>query len=218
MFGERQVETPHFGSSSSFLVQTTELWAVELASKVRGSLKVDLLRTKSGWPLRVKAMRAAWEPFSWLLRLPLGKHFSVIRVLLLRIFGAKIGSRVLVHGGVRVWCPWNLRVGDFSAIAWGVEIYNLASVEIGSMTVVSQYSYLCAATHDFQSPVLDLTCIPIVIKDQVWIAAKSTVLPGVTIEQGVVVGACSVVTRNVPAWTVVAGNPARVLRAREMMV
>ena len=55
--------------------------------------------------------------------------------------------------------------------------------------------------------------VPVIIKDKVWIGARATVLKGVTIGEGAVVGAGSVVVEDVPPWTLVAGNPARVIRA-----
>ena len=56
---------------------------------------------------------------------------------------------------------------------------------------------------------------PIVIEDKVWIGINSTILPGVTIGYGAIVGAGSVVTKDVPAMTIVAGNPARIIKAIE---
>jgi putative colanic acid biosynthesis acetyltransferase WcaF len=134
----------------------------------------------------------------------------------LRLFGANIGERVLILGGVRVWCPWNLTIGDFSAIGFDVEIYNFAPVRIGELTVISQYTYLCTASHRYQYTDMPLFWEPITIGDQVWVAAGAFVAPGVSIGDGAVVGANSVVTRDVRPRTVVAGNPAKYIKDRQL--
>jgi putative colanic acid biosynthesis acetyltransferase WcaF len=107
-------------------------------------------------------------------------------------------------------------LGDFVCIGPNVEIYNKASVTIGNNVVISQDSYLCTASHDISSPTMMLITKPIVIGDNVWIGAKANILPGVTIGEGAVVGACAVVAKDVPAWSVVIGNPAKVIKKRNL--
>ena len=109
-----------------------------------------------------------------------------------------------------------LKIGDWSAIGEEALIYNLGSVTIGSMVTVSQRAHLCAGTHDYTQAALPLLKPPIVIRDQVWICADAFIGPGVTVGEGAVVGARSVAVKDVPAWTVVAGNPAREIKKREI--
>lgn len=135
------------------------------------------------------------------------------RCFLLRCFGAQI-ERLLIYRSARVYAPWNLKVGDWTCIGPRVEIYNKDRVEIGSGVVISQDVYLCTASHDVTSSSMLLVTHPIVIRDQAWVAAKATVLPGVIVGEGGVIGACSVVTKDVSNWSVVAGNPARVVKKR----
>jgi putative colanic acid biosynthesis acetyltransferase WcaF len=92
----------------------------------------------------------------------------------------------------------------------------VAPVSIGANAMVSQYSYLCAASHDYRQAHLPLVSAPIRIEPSAWVCADCFIAMGVTIGEGAVVGARSTVTRDVPPWTVVAGNPARVLKPREM--
>jgi putative colanic acid biosynthesis acetyltransferase WcaF len=117
-------------------------------------------------------------------------------------------------GGVKVWMPWNLTISDFTAIGRNVEIYNFAEISIGSNTVISQYSYLCSATHDYTHPHMTLTWFPITIGNSCWLAADTFVAPGVSIGDGCVIGARSVVTKSMPEWSVCAGNPCRALKPR----
>ncbi len=178
--------------------------------------EVNLLESRSTWPLRIKVRRAIWEcfrPFFWS---GTPRLLSPLRVFLLRLFGARIGKRVLIMGGVRVWMPWNLAIGDYCAIGRDVELYNFAHIEIGTNTVLSQYAYLCSATHDYSHPHMPLIWKPITIGSNCWVAAGVFVGPGTSIGDGAVVGACSVVTSNVAAWTVCAGNPCRYIKPRPL--
>jgi putative colanic acid biosynthesis acetyltransferase WcaF len=144
------------------------------------------------------------------------KQFSPLRITLLRLFGAKIKEACLICGGVKIWEPWNLDLGAFCTIGTNAEVYNLAKVTIGSNSVVSQDVYLCSASHNYSDPTFSLFSKPIIIGSSVWIAAKAFVSPGVSIGEGAVVGACSVVTRDMPAWTICVGNPCRPLKPRKM--
>jgi putative colanic acid biosynthesis acetyltransferase WcaF len=138
------------------------------------------------------------------------------RRLLLRAFGAKVGRGVKVYPSVRVWAPWNLEMGEHSTLGPDVDCYNVARVRIGAHALVSQYSFLCAATHDHHQPRLPLVTAPIEVGEGAWVAADVFVGPGVTIGEGAVVGARASVYKDVSPWTVVGGNPARFLKRREV--
>jgi len=105
-------------------------------------------------------------------------------------------------------------MGNHSTLADGVDCYCVAKITIGSYSTVSQYSYLCTASHDYQDPIIlqqpqmPLVAAPIVIGDRVWITADVFVGPGVTVSDGAVILARSSVFQDVAAWSVVAGNPA----------
>jgi len=89
-------------------------------------------------------------------------------------------------------------------------------VTVGSQVVVSQDAYLCTASHDITSKTMELVTNPIKIGSNVWIAAKATVLPGVVIGDGVVIGACAVVAKDVRPWAIAVGNPASVVGERKL--
>jgi putative colanic acid biosynthesis acetyltransferase WcaF len=106
-------------------------------------------------------------------------------------------------------------MGAHSCLANDVDCYSVACIELGSHATVSQYSYLCAASHDYRDPAMPLVAAPIVIEAEVWVAADVFVGPGVKIGQGAVVGARSTVMHDVEAWSVVAGSPASKRGVRE---
>lgn len=171
-----------------------------------------------------KLVRALWSVVELLLFRPtpnhagrfLNRRFNDWRAFLLRLFGARIGRPSLVHSTVKVWQPWRMIVGDGAAIAEGVDFYNVADITIGDQAVVSRDAFLCGAGHDVSSPVMELTYAPITIGSMAWVGARAIVLPGVTIGEGAVVGAGAVVAKDVPPWTIVAGNPARIIGKREV--
>ena len=105
-------------------------------------------------------------------------------------------------------------MGDYSCLSERVDCYSVDRITIGAQVVVSQGAFLCCASHDISSPIMELTHRSITIMPQAWIAAQAFVGPGVTVGEGAVVGACAVVTKDVEPWTVVVGNPARVIKKR----
>ena len=137
------------------------------------------------------------------------------RKYLLVIFGAKIGEGVHVYPGVKIWAPWNLEIGDYSGIASGVILYSQGKITIGKKVVISQGAHLCAGTHDYTDPGFPLITKPIVIMDHVWIAAEAFIHPGITIGEGAVIGARSVVTKDMPSWMICAGHPSIPFKKRE---
>ncbi len=142
------------------------------------------------------------------------KRIVVLRPLLLRAFGGQVPLRCSISGGVKIYFPWALSLGAHVAIAERVSFYNLGGMRVGDRVVVSQDVYFCGGTHDYCVPVYPLVTKRIVVQDDVWIGAGAFIGPGVTIGRGAVVGARAVVTKDVPPWKVVAGNPARVIKDR----
>ena len=157
--------------------------------------------------------RVLWAFGQWLFRFSPRPCFGWRRFVL-RCFGARLGGHVHVYPSTRIYFPWNLTVGDWTAIGEEALIYNLGPVTLGQKVTVSHRAHLCAGTHDYTRPELPLLKPPIEIADQAWICADAFVGPGVKIGEGAVVGARAVVVKDVEPWTVVAGNPARVIKKR----
>jgi putative colanic acid biosynthesis acetyltransferase WcaF len=136
------------------------------------------------------------------------------RRFLLRLFGASIGNHVHIYSSALIYMPWNLIIGDWSSIGEYVLVYNLGKITIGTKATISHRAHLCAGTHDYTRPDLPLQKLPIIIADQVWVCSDAFVGPGVVVGEGAIVGARAVVTKDVTPWTVVAGNPARLVKNR----
>lgn len=110
--------------------------------------------------------------------------------------------------------PWNLEVEDYAAIGDHAFIYNLGHISIGARATISHRAHLCAGTHDYTKADFPLLRPPIRIREQAWVCADAFVGPGVTVGAGAIVAARAVAIKDVAPWTIVAGNPARVIKER----
>lgn len=144
----------------------------------------------------------------------IGYPMRYIRNLLLRMFGAKIPLFSLVYPSATIFAPWNLEMGRHSCIGPKTSIYNKDKIIIGDFCVISQNASLCTASHDIADPKHGLITAPIVIGNKAWVATEAFIGMGVTIGEGAVVGARAAVFKDVEPWTVVGGNPARVIKQR----
>ena len=176
-------------------------------------LDISSNRTAARYTRGEMVRRVLWMVGRWLFRLSPRPAFGWRRFVL-RCFGARVGRHVHVYPDTVIYFPWNLTVGDWSAIGEGAFVYNVGPVIIGASVTISQRAHLCAATHDYKRADLPILRLPVQIRDQAWICADGFVGPGVTVGEGAVVGARAVVTKDVAPWTVVAGNPARPIKQR----
>lgn len=176
---------------------------------------VDLSEYKNHLSRRHQLVRFVWG-IVWAIGarwLPRSVGSGWKRVLL-RIFGAKIAPTAVVYSSAKVYYPANLVMEPYSCLAADVNCYNVDKIVIGHDTTISQGAYLCTASHDIEDAQNPLITAPIVIENQAWVAADAFVGMGVTIGQGAVVGARACVFKDVEPWTVVGGNPAKVIKQR----
>lgn len=158
--------------------------------------------------------RLIWRLVFLMLYRPTPVFAHSWRSVILRLFGATIDSGVYPYPNVRIWAPWNLTMRRGSCIAGEVDCYNVAPVVIGPGATISQKSYLCTASHDFDVRSFPLIGGQITIGAEAWIAADAFIGPGVSVGARAVVLARSVVVRDVDGGAVVGGNPSRILRQR----
>lgn len=178
-------------------------------------LKIHKNRKIGRYSKAIQLKRIMWGLCYPFFRLSLRPMFGWRRFLLI-LFGAKIGKHVHIYNTARIYFPWNLEIGDWSAIGEHALVYNLGKVKIGKDVTISQRVHLCAGTHDHNDPLMPLLTQPIEICDSAWIAADAFVGPCVIVGQGAVVGARAVVVRNISPLEISAGNPARKIGDRQL--
>lgn len=163
--------------------------------------------------LIMKVWWCVWRTlFRWSWR------FNAFRLFLMRSFGAKIPKSrgVSVNAGATIVSPWNIAIDETSSIGNGSWVYALDKITIGKKSCIGEHVKLLTGSHDITTLNFAFRSKPIVIGSCVWIATGAMVLPGVTIGDGAVIAAGSVVTKDVEPWTVVGGNPARFIKRREL--
>ena len=158
--------------------------------------------------------RVAWSFGRWLMVLSPRPCFGWRR-LVLRLFGARVGAHVNIYPTARLYMPWNVEIGDWSALGEDVFVYSLGKVRIGKSVTLSYRSHVCAGTHDLNDPTLPLLKPPVTLEDGVFVGTEAFIGPGVTVGRGAIVGARAVVVKNVEPLNIVAGNPARVIGLRQ---
>lgn len=165
----------------------------------------------------LRLRRLAWGLVYYTLFRPTPRFaFDKWRLFLLRLFGARIGKGSRVAPSCFVWAPWNLKMGNYACLADGVDCYTIGPLTMGDYTTVSQRTFLCTASHDIRLLSRPLFARPIVIEDHAWVAAEAFIGPGVTIGHGAVIGARAAIVRNVEAWHIMVGNPARSVGVRQI--
>ncbi len=169
---------------------------------------------ESPWSGNDRFMRLLWE-FCWIVFCAwTPKPFNEWRLFWLKVFDARIHGKPFVHQRARIAIPWNLILHDHACLGDRANAYNLGEIEIGAGATIAQEVYLSTGSHDFNKPGMPLVTAKITVGDDAFVGARAFVLPGVTIGARSIVGACSVVTRDVPENVIAAGNPCKVLRAR----
>ncbi len=159
--------------------------------------------------------RVLWTLGRWLIVLSPRPCFAWRRAVL-RLFGARVGAHVNVYPSTHLYMPWNVEIGDWTALGEHVFVYSLGRVSIGRSVTLSYRSHVCAGTHDLNHPELPLRKPPVTIEDGVWVGTEAFIGPGIRVGRGAVVGARAVVVRDVAPLDVVAGNPARTVSRRRL--
>ena len=176
---------------------------------------MDLSAYSHSFSLKNKISRLLWNFASLIVFRPFASRlFKKWRVLVLKCFGAKIEWSSHIYASVKIWAPWNLEIGKNSSLGPKVDCYNQGKISIGSNTVISQKTYLCASTHNYAEKKFPLVLKPITIGNGVWIAADAFIGPGVIIENNAVIAARAAVVKKVEKNTIVGGNPAQLIKTR----
>jgi maltose O-acetyltransferase len=148
--------------------------------------------------------------------IPLGNK---LRSLLGRKIFKKVGKDVTILKGVDFGSGLNIVIGDYSSLNKGCWIAN--DTIIGDDVMMGPEIIILSGSHNFDRTDIPMReqgappRRPVTIGDDVWIGTRSIILPGVSIGSHTIVGSGSVVTKDLPEWAIVAGNPARIIRYRK---
>ncbi len=170
--------------------------------------------TRPAFSLGNRLRRLVWNTVWLILYRPSPRPFHAWRAGLLRLFGATLGPDCHFYPSSRIWAPWNLLCADHVAVANGVEIYNPVPMTFASHVILSQDSYVCGATHDYEDPAFPLLAYRMSFGPYAWICARALVGPGVQVGEGAILGLGAVISRDLEPWTVYAGNPAVAVKQR----
>lgn len=141
--------------------------------------------------------------------------FWIIRRAYLNIFMGGIGNSCFIMRNVDIRKPKNVTLGNNVVINKRTLLDGRgAELVVGDNTDIAQEVNIWTLTHDISDSNHKVQGKPVIIENHCWIGARATILPGVKIGRGAVVGTCAVVTKNVPPMAIVAGNPARIIGKR----
>lgn len=162
-----------------------------------------------------------WKVLLWFLANPLivNTYLPVpvaVKRAVLRWFGARIGTGVMIKPAVNIKYPWLLTVGNYVWIGEQVWIDNLSEITLGSHVCLSQGAMLLTGNHDYRRPTFDLVTQPIILDDGVWIGARAVVCPGIRCGSHAVLSVGSIATKPLEPYGVYQGNPAVWVRRREI--
>ena len=166
------------------------------------------------WPIWTHLVLFIWK-FLWVFLCSwTPKALNPWRLLVLKIFGARISGMPFVHQRARIQIPWHLTMHHRACLGERTNAYSLGNIDILEGATIAQEAYLCTGTHDINSSSFQLITQKITIQPNAFVGARAMILPGVSIGKNAVVGAQAVVTKNVQENEIVAGNPARVIGNR----
>ncbi len=173
----------------------------------------------SSMPLKDKLLNMLWKFVNATLFRYTPSYttfFRKYRVALIRLFGAHVDWSASLHPTAKIDYPWNLSMGERASLGERSWTYAMNYIKIGRQSCIGKEVYLLTGSHDIESVHFDLVTRPITIGEGCWIATSSLVLPGITIGDFSVVAAASVVTKTIEPYTVVGGNPAKMIKKRQL--
>lgn len=165
---------------------------------------------KNPEPISSKLFRFLWGIVSFIPFNLMPRPFGIkTRYYLLLLFGAKLGKNVIINNKVKIYNPRNLEFDDYVSIGPNVNLYSVAKIKIGTYTVVSQYSELLTASHDYTKNSFDLIKKEIIIGENCWLSYGVLILPGIVLNNHIVCASRSVVVKSfLDQNIVIGGNPA----------
>ena len=180
--------------------------------------KVDLSAYDNSWysPGAGRLKRGLWYVVNVLFFINPLNPSAGVKIMLLRLFGAKIGKGLVIKPGVNIKYPWFLEIGNHVWIGERVWIDNLALVRIGDHVCISQGAMLLTGNHHYRKPAFDLITGEIKLEEGCWVGAFAIVCPGVICGTHSVLSVNSVAAETLEPYWVYKGNPA--VKTRERII
>ncbi len=162
----------------------------------------------------------AEEFLGWIVRHIPGMVGFIVRSFVYRFLFKKLGSSCLIYSGVYLTHTYGISIGSGGSITSGAALDGRGGITIGDFVLIGPHVYVSSSNHSFKKISIPIAeqghnMKPVVIKDDVWIGANATILGGVTIGKGSVIGAGAVVTKDVPSYSIMGGVPARKIGSRK---
>jgi putative colanic acid biosynthesis acetyltransferase WcaF len=178
--------------------------------------KVDFSKFNNDWydPGKNSMIRIIW----YFVNMAIFKSYLFplygVKASILRLFGAKIGRNFVIKPNVNIKYPWKLSIGNNVWIGEEVWIDNLDQIYIEDNVCVSQGAMLLTGNHNYKNSTFDLIINKIILKEGVWIGARSVVCPGVICNSHAILSVGSVANNELEAYTIYQGVPAVAVRKR----
>ena len=187
-----------------------------MVASVSENRKVDLSKYNNQWfnPGGSALKRTLWFFINGLIFINPLVPVNGIKIWLLRLFGAQVGTGVVIKPNVNIKYPWLLTIGNHVWIGEKVWIDSLAPIAIKDHVTLSQGAMLLTGSHNYKAEAFDLLVNNITLEDGVWIGAQAVVCPGVTCFSHSILAVGSVATKNMEPYFIYQGNPAEKKRER----
>jgi len=182
---------------------------------MKTKVRLDLFDSKKGLDRGAsKPKEILWYFIKVLFFLSALPYTSNFKLILLRLFGAKIGLGVVIKPRVNIHFPWKLEIGNHVWIGEEAFLLNFEKLTIGNNVCISQRAFLCGGNHDYKVSLMPYRNGVITLQDGCWIGASSFIGPNVIIGTDTVISANSVVTKSLPENCIYSGNPIQFIKNR----
>jgi len=180
-------------------------------------MKTDLKRYDNSWYKPGNRFKILlWYFFNILFIYNPLNPINSTKILILKMFGSKIGKKVVIKPFVNIKYPWLLEIGDYVWIGENVWIDNLAKVKIGDNVCISQGAMLLCGNHNYKKSTFDLMIGEINLQEGSWVGAQSVVCPNVTLKSHSILAVSSVANADLEEYSIYQGNPAVKIRERKL--
>lgn len=149
----------------------------------------------------------------------LGKFGKMCRAIACKRIFRSSGQRINVEKGANFYTGWEIEIGDDSSL--GVNCMVPYNLKVGKDVMMGPFVVIIGENHQYSRRDIPMRLQgyknfpPVRIEDDVWIGAGAIILPGITVGRGAIIGAGSVVTKDIPPYAICGGNPARIIRMRD---